>query len=200
MIYTDFSKIPLFGYNMIMADPPWEFKLRSDKGEDKSPQAQYNCMPLDEICSMNVADLAAGNCLLWLWVTNPMIDQGLDVLRAWGFQFKTAGTWVKMSKSWTADGWKDGKEPKLNFGTGYILRSANEPFLIGTMGDNDTSKSVRSAIRGAVREHSRKPDEAYREAERLLPSAYRLDMFSREERQGWDSFGFEAGKFNEKMQ
>lgn len=97
--YTKFSEIPLFKYGLIVADPPWNFALRSQKGEKKSAQAQYGCMLSDELTSMRVADLAYGDCLLWLWATNPMLPQALDLMAAWGFTFKTAGHWSKKTAS-----------------------------------------------------------------------------------------------------
>lgn len=93
---------------------------------------------------------------------------------------------------------------KLAFGTGYRLRSANEPFLLATNGSPKTALDVRSVVEGPLREHSRKPDEAYREAERVIaphtaPHPPRLlDLFSREARPGWQAWGNEAGKFNDK--
>lgn len=181
-----FGDLPPHSFDLIMADPPWRFDLRSAHGEAKSAQAHYQCMPLDPIKAMPVLDLAAPDCLLWLWATNPMLREGMQVLDAWGFTFKTAGTWVKTTK-----------KGKIAFGTGYILRSANEPFLIGTRGEPKTSKSVRSAILGQVREHSRKPEEAYAEAEKLMPAARRLELFSRTNRPGWTVWGDEAGKFGD---
>ncbi|MEO0870444.1 MAG: MT-A70 family methyltransferase [Pseudomonadota bacterium] len=124
--------------------------------------------------------------MLWLWATNPMLPDAFEVLSAWGFKFKTAGTWVKTTKT-----------GKLAFGTGYVLRSANEPFLIGTIGKPTTARNVRSAIMAPVREHSRKPNRAFTEAERLMPTARRLELFSRETRPGWDTWGHEAGKFDQ---
>lgn len=158
--------------------------MYSEAGEEKSPQAQYRTMPIDEIKRMPVLDLAATDCLLWLWAVNPMLPQAIDVLAAWGFEFKTAGTWLKTTK-----------HGKINFGTGYILRGSNEPFLIGTRGSPRTSKSVRSGFTGLIREHSRKPEEAYDAAEKLMPKARRLDMFSRTDRPGWTAWGDETGKF-----
>ena len=170
-------------YGLIMADPPWQFALRSAQGERKSPQAHYECMSLDHLAAMPVGHLAGPDCVLWLWATNPMLPQAIDVLRAWGFRYSTAGHWVKR----TASG-------KLVFGTGYVLRSAGEPFLIGTVGSPKLGRSVRSIIEGIRREHSRKPEEAYRAAEQLAPGPY-LDLFSRESRPGWDSWGNEIGRF-----
>jgi len=172
-------------YSLIMADPPWAFRAYSERGLGKSPQAHYLTMSLDDIKALPVASLATPDAILWLWATNPMLPQAFEVVDAWGFQFKSAGHWVKRTTT-----------GKLAFGTGYILRSAGEPFLIGTRGKPQTTRSVRSVIEGPVREHSRKPDEAYQAAEALMPGARRLDLFSRESRPGWDAWGAEAGKFD----
>ena len=182
--YADFAEIPLFRYGLIMADPPWAFRLYSGKGEAKSAQAHYGCMSIEEIAALPVGNVAAPDCLLWLWATNPLLDRAFDVMRAWGFTFKTAGHWSKK----TATG-------AQAFGTGYILRSAGEPFLIGTIGRPSVTRSVRSVIEGPVREHSRKPDEAYAAAESLVPGVARLDLFSRQQRSGWDGFGNECHHF-----
>lgn len=185
-IYTNIDQIPHGKYQLIMADPPWTFVTRSKKGvTKKGAGGQYDIMSLDDIKAMPVADIADKNCLLWLWITNPMLPQGLDVLRDWGFEFKTAGHWSKKTK-----------HNKQAFGTGYILRCAGEPFLIGTRGTVKTTRSTRSVIEGPIREHSRKPDEAFDAAEKLIPTATRIELFSRQPRVGWDSLGNEVEKFN----
>lgn len=183
-VYTDFNEIPLFRYRLIMADPPWSYENWSSKGEHKNASAKYDCMALEQIKALPVANLADRDCVLWLWATNPMLPQALDCMAAWGFKFKTAGHWSKRTKN-----------GKLGFGTGYILRSAGEPFLIGTIGKPKTSRSVRSVIDAKAREHSRKPDEAFIEAEKLVADGPRIELFSRETRAGWDTFGNEVGKF-----
>jgi N6-adenosine-specific RNA methylase IME4 len=177
---------PAGGFGLIMADPPWSYAMRSEKGYDRAPEAHYDTMPLDDIKALPVELLAAPDCLLWLWAVNPQLPQALEVLAAWGFEFKTAGHWAKM----TATG-------KQAFGTGYLLRSAGEPFLIGTRGAPKTSKNVRSVILAKVREHSRKPDEAFVQAERLMPHAQRIELFSRQVRPGWVNWGLEATKFGD---
>lgn len=179
-----FGDLQPHSFDLIMADPAWTYRMYSEAGEAKSPQAQYRTMMIDEIKAMPVLDLASTDCLLWLWAVNPMLPQAIDVLRAWGFEFKTAGTWLKTTKN-----------GKINFGTGYILRGSNEPFLIGTRGSPRTAKNVRSGFTGLIREHSRKPEEAYAAAERLMPNARRLDLFSRTDRAGWTAWGDETGKF-----
>lgn len=175
---------PHGGFGLIMADPPWSFNNFAASGEAKNAKAQYSCMDLAAIKALPVSALAADDALLWLWATNPMLREGIEVLDAWGFTFKTAGHWVKRTK-----------HGKLAFGTGYILRCAGEPFLIGTRGTPKTTRSVRSVIEGPLREHSRKPDEAFVEAQRLMPDARRLELFSRQQRPGWDSWGNEITKF-----
>jgi N6-adenosine-specific RNA methylase IME4 len=181
-----FGDLPPHSFDFIMADPAWRYRMYSEAGEAKSPQAKYRTMPLEAIKAMPVLDLATDNSLLWLWALNPMLPQALSVMSAWGFDFKTAGTWLKTTK-----------HGKINFGTGYILRGSNEPFLIGTRGSPRTAKNVRSGFTGLIREHSRKPEEAYSAAERLMPRANRLDLFSRTDRAGWTTWGDEAGLFGE---
>lgn len=173
-------------YDFIMSDFAWSFALFSSKGEGKSAQSHYSVMSLDEIKTLPVLDLCKEDCVHWMWATNPMLPQAIEVMKAQGFTYKTAGTWLKT----TVKG-------KIAFGTGYVLRSSNEPFLIGTRGKPKTSKSVRSGFTGLAREHSRKPEEAYRAAELLMPNARRLELYSRTNRPGWDHFGNEAGKFGE---
>ena len=129
--------------------------------------------------------LALDDCLLWLWCTWPHLPQGLEVLAAWGFTYATGGAWHKKTR-----------HGKTAFGTGYRLRSACEPFLIGTIGNPKNTRGTRNLVEDLVREHSRKPDAAYRAAEALMPNVARLDLFSREERPGWLAWGFEARKFN----
>jgi len=172
-------------YGLIMADPPWRFDLYSERGEEKSAQAHYRTMSLAEIAQLPVGELAARDCLLWLWATAPMIDQQIAIAARWGFTFKTSGVWVKT----TSGG-------KLAFGTGYLLRNAHEPFIIATRGQPRTSRAVRSVIMAPAREHSRKPDEAFAAAAALVPDVPRLELFSRQRRVGWDTWGNEAEKFD----
>lgn len=184
MLHTFHTLRPVGGFDLIMADPPWHYEMRSEKGEAKSPQAHYRTMTIDAIKALPVEALAARDCLLWLWAVGPMLPEALQVMTAWGFQFKTQGEWAKVTKN--------GKQP---IGLGYILCNAGEPFLIATRGAPKTTRGVRNVIFGVAREHSRKPVEAFTAAEKLMPHAQRLELFSREVRQGWTSWGDEVGKF-----
>lgn len=181
-----FGDLQPSSYDFIMADPPWRFAANSKEKPGKNPQAHYDCMTMGEVSALPVADLAKGDCLLWLWATNPMIGKQIEVAEKWGFKFSTIGVWVKQTKS-----------GGLAFGTGYRLRNANELFILATRGKPVTTKSVRSVISGPVRAHSQKPDEAYEAAERLMPGVRRADLFSRQSRPGWEAFGHEAGIFDE---
>lgn len=173
------------GYDLIMADPPWRFATRSARGVTlKGAGGQYQTMSLAGIAAMDVAAIASPDCLLWLWATSPMLPQAFDMKAAWGFTFKTAGHWTKATK-----------HGKLAFGTGYVLRCAGEPFLIGARGRPKTARNVRSVVMGPLREHSRKPDEAFDAAERLMPDARRLELFSRQPRPGWDVWGNQSNHF-----
>lgn len=182
---TETVTLPGDRFDLIMADPPWRFSTRSAKGiTAKGAGGQYRTMTLEAIMAMPVADIAADDCLLWLWATNPMLPQAFEVMRSWGFTFKTAGHWAKTTRN-----------GKLAFGTGYLLRCAGEPFLIGTRGRPKVTRAVRSVVMGQVREHSRKPDTAFAAAEQLMPDARRIELFSRESRPGWSTWGDETGKF-----
>ena len=181
-----FDDLPLFSFDLIVCDPPWAFKLYSSKGEKKSAQAQYSCMTLSDIESLPVGQLATPDCCLFLWATWPMLPQALNVMKLWGFRYVTGGHWHKITSS--------GKQA---FGTGYRVRCASESWLIGIVGNPKTSRSLRNAIVGPVREHSRKPDEAFAWCESYMPDARRLELFSRQPRAGWSTWGNEVTKFAE---
>ncbi len=122
-----------------------------------------------------------------MWATWPMINEALDLMKAWGFTYKTGGSWAKQSST--------GK--KWAFGTGYVLRSANEPFLLGTIGRPAyKSASVRNLIVAPVREHSRKPDDMHHMVEQLVDGPY-LELFARQTRPGWTVWGNEIDKYGD---
>lgn len=182
-----FGALNPYQYDLIMADPPWAFDNWSAKGEGKNAKAHYDCMNLDAIKALPVGDLAAtGGCVLVLWATNPMLPQALEVLAAWGFQYKTCGAWHKKTVN-----------HKTAFGTGYVLRSAHEPILIGTIGKPAYSRKTRSIIEAKTGAHSAKPDLAYDWARSILKNQEhrRCELFSRTPRAGWDTWGNEATKF-----
>lgn len=178
-------------YGAILADPPWAFRLRTEAGYEKAPEAQYRTMRLDDICALPVGRLAARDCLLFLWTTFPHLPQALLVMTAWGFRYSTGGAWVKR-----------GPAGRPGFGTGFVLRSATEPFLIGVRGSPRIgSKRVRNlielapAIDALRREHSRKPAEARDMVMALRPGVPVCELFAREPWPGADVWGDETGRF-----
>lgn len=181
--------LPKKKYKAILSDPAWSFKTYSEKGKDRSPEQHYDCMPIEDIYRLPVQDIADQNCILFLWVTFPLLKEGIKTLEEWGFTYKTvAFTWAKKNKS------------NLGFfmGNGYYSRANAEICLLGTKGKIEVkSRSVRQLIVSPLREHSRKPDEIYSRIEQLVDGPY-LEMFSRNNREGWDSWGLEAGKFSDK--
>lgn len=187
--------LPLFAYDIVMADPPWPFRVYSEKGKSKSPEAQYQTMTMEEIGALRIGDLMKPSGLCFLWGTWPLIDEQTAMLRTWGLELTTGGVWAKR----TVNG-------KLRWGPGYVLRSVCEPFLIaalpghgfrGSSYPNLIETIQDAAVDGLAREHSRKPDEVYSMIEALTPGARRADIFSRQSRPGWENWGNEATKFDE---
>lgn len=183
-----FGDMTVGAYGMIMADPAWTFKTRSAKGKGKSPERHYNCMTLEAIKALPVAALAdPRGCWLWLWATGCMDEMAHEVMKAWGFTYVTQGVWNKTTKD----------NSRLAFGPGYVLRNCHEPFYIGRLGrPKICSKSIRSSFMEPRREHSRKPETGYRNAELLSGDVRRADLFSRQKRVGWDAWGNETTKFD----
>jgi N6-adenosine-specific RNA methylase IME4 len=201
----------LGGYRVILADPPWEFKHRSAKGEGKAPQQHYECMSIDEIAAMPVELLAADDCALFIWVTWPLMPHWNRIIKGWGFKFAgLAWEWIKYNP----------RTGKYAFGPGYGTRKNLEPCLLATRGkpslrsdmpsdlfglglEVDGVHSVRDfiqsmpldAIRAPRREHSRKPDEQYDRIETLFDGPM-IELFSRQNRAGWASWGNQVGKFD----
>lgn len=168
-------------YGAILADPPWTFVTRSNAGKGRSPEQHYDCLDILTLKQMPVGSLARrAGAVLFLWVTDPHLKVGLEVMEAWGFTYKTvAFTWAKENR--VGPGWFTGM--------GYWTRANPEMCLLGTKGvPKRIHKDVRQLIVSKRREHSRKPDEVYPRIERLVPGPY-LELFARARRAGWDSWG-----------
>lgn len=170
------------GYGAVSADPAWDFKAWSAKGEGRSARRHYSVMPLAEIKALPVADLCARDCMLFLWATWPLLDAARDVIDAWDFTFKTcAFVWVKTGKM----------NGKPVMGTGYWTRANSEPCLLATRGKpKRLNADVGQVILEPRREHSRKPDCVYQRIERLVGGPY-VELFARQRRPNWDAMGDE---------
>lgn len=217
-------RLPGGKFSTILADPPWKFVTRSEKGRDRcldaivsraaqrrnQPERHYATMAIDEIKALPVGDVAAKDCILLLWAIDPMLPQALEVGAAWGFAFKTVGFyWAKLRKA----PMKPGRNEHLNderkmfpMGPGYYSRSNPEQCLLFTRGrPQRLSASVTKLIAmdpepgqrlivSPRREHSRKPDEQYERIEALVAGPY-LELFARTQRPGWAAWGDQAGTY-----
>lgn len=180
------SEIPTFAFNLILIDPPWDWKTWSEKGGTKSPTAHYDTMSIDDVKRLPVAHWAMKDCLLGMWATFPKLHQQLPVLEAWGFEYISAVIWHKVHPS-----------GKTAMGTGHRVRSMCEPLLIAKRG-SPKSTPFPGLFTGIRREHSRKPEEAFAMIDRCCPRLqYRADIFGRASRPGWEVYGTEATKFDE---
>lgn len=183
-----FGDLEPCSYGLIYADPPWRFRTWSETNQSKSPSRHYDLMTLDDIKALPVGDLAAPNCALVMWACAPTLDQAFAVMSAWGFKFKTAGAWAKQSS--TGQKWA--------FGTGYLLRSAAEFYLIGMIGNPKSAvRDVRNLVVAPIREHSRKPDCMRQDLERMFPDVPKIELFGRTTVPGWTVWGNQTTKFNE---
>lgn len=173
-------------YHTIYADPPWRFANRTGKvAPEHKRLSRYPTMDLSEIKALPVADAAAEKSHLYLWVPNALLPDGLDVMRAWGFEYKSNLIWEKVRR----DGQPDGR------GVGFYFRNVTEILLFGIRGSkNRTLERGRSQVnllRAEKREHSRKPDDFVPLIEACSPGP-RLEMFARGDRDGWDMWGNQA--------
>ena len=175
-------------FKTVLADPPWQFQNRTGKmAPEHKRLKRYETMKLDEICSLPVADMLDTTAHLYLWVPNALMPEGIEVLKAWGFAYKTNLIWYKVRK----DGGPDGR------GVGFYFRNVTEMILFGVKGANartlQPGRSQVNIIRSMKQEHSRKPDELYELIERCSPGPY-LEMFARGVRPGWTSWGDQANE------
>lgn len=164
-------------YGAIYADPPWRFRTWSETNQGRSAKAHYDLMETQDVLRMPVADMAAKDSCLFLWCINSMLPEALDVMRAWGFRYKTvAFCWAKRTK-----------HGKAHIGTGYWTRANAELCLLGTRGKpRRLSAAVRMLVESPVRQHSQKPDEIRERIQQLVPGPY-LELFSRRSAPGWDT-------------
>lgn len=198
-----FSGLVQHGYGVICADPPWHFKSHTalqmaNWNSRRDAEKHYSVMGVDDIAALPIKDIAAKDAHLFLWTTGPCLEQAFGVIRAWGFRYSSmAFTWAKLKKS------HDAKQLRLvptidsdfHVGLGLTTRKNAEFCLLARRGSpRRLAKNIRELIVAPRREHSRKPDEAYERIQRYTAGPY-LELFAREQRHGWASWGLETHKF-----
>jgi len=171
-------------FDIIIADPPWKFTSNSKENPGRNAMGHYDCLPLPEIQSLPVPEIAAKNSLLLLWVTVPHLENGLATARAWGFRYVSELVWVKE-----------------RIGTGFWARNRHEVVLICKRGKFPCPRPAPfgdSVIEGQQRQHSRKPDRLHEMVDSVEEwrGARKLEMFARESRAGYTTWGDQAGKFD----
>jgi len=176
-------------FGTILADPPWQFQNRTGKmAPEHRRLSRYGTMTLDDILAMPVADLAAPRAHLYLWVPNAMLPDGIAVLKAWGFSYKSNIVWHKIRK----DGGPDGR------GVGFYFRNTTELILFGVRGKDvrtlPPGRRQVNIIKTMKREHSRKPDELYDLVEACSWGPF-LELFARGARKGWSAWGDQADDY-----
>ena len=173
---------------VILADPPWQFQNRTGKmAPEHKRLCRYNTLTLKEIMEIPVTMATAETAHLYLWVPNALLAEGLEVMKAWGFKYKSNLVWHKIRK----DGGPDGR------GVGFYFRNTTEILLFGVRGSMRTLAPGRrqvNIIKSMKREHSRKPDEQYSIIEACSPGPY-LELFARGPHSGWYAWGNEAENY-----
>lgn len=182
-----FSQDTRFG--TILADPPWRFTNRTGKmAPEHKRLSRYDTMTLEDIFELPVPQLSDTTAHLYLWVPNALLADGLEVMKRWGFSYKTNIIWYKVRK----DGGPDRR------GVGFYFRNVTEMILFGVRGKNARTKAPGrtqpNIILSRKREHSRKPDEHYEVIESCSPGPY-LELFARHPRPGWYQWGDECLRY-----
>lgn len=171
-------------YNIIYADPPWSYRVWSKKGLQRSAEDHYPTMRLDDICALPVSEIADKDSVLFLWATFPTLPCAFEVIKSWGFEYKTvAFVWVKRNK----------KTPSWFWGLGYWTRANAEICFLATKGKpKRISKRVHQVIDTPIEQHSKKPDEARKRIVELIGDLPRIELFARQQPSGWDVWGNEV--------
>lgn len=165
--------LPQGKYFVLYADPPWQYQ---NIGFDESAEQQYPTLSVEEICGLPIHNLITNQAILFLWVTNAFINEGLKVCEAWEFIYKTNFVWIKNSG------------PSI----GWFTKSRHELLFIATKGEGlHPSEKFISWFESKARKHSQKPDIVYEIIEKMYPGPY-MELFARQKRKGWDSWGNEV--------
>lgn len=199
-----FDGLPRNHFGAILADCPWRFKTFSEAGRNRCPDwksfrgvaaRHYDTMSMDEIMALPVADLAAPDCCLFMWISWPLLPEALELMKTWGFTYKTcAFSWIKGNAK-QLEFFQDDIKPALKLG--YWTRSNSEVNILGIRGNpKRLAADVRQAIVEPAREHSRKPDCVHGRIERLVSGPY-LELFARQSRPNWTVWGNQTTRFDQ---
>lgn len=170
-------------YKIIYADPPWTYRDKALAG-NRGAGCKYNLMTLDELKKLPVFKIADSDCALFLWVTMPKLNECFDLIKAWGFEYKTvAFTWIKLNK----------KSLTPFMGMGRWTRANAEVCLLATHGKpKRISASIHSVVMTPIEAHSVKPNEVRDRIVSLMGGVKRIELFAREKTEGWDVWGDEV--------
>ena len=170
-------------YNIIYADPAWSYKDKASAGK-RGASYKYETQSQNWICNLPVQDIAADNCILFLWITMPKLNEVMEVIESWGFEYKTCGfTWVKKNK----------KKDSWFWGMGRWTRANAELCLIATKGKpKRINAAVHSIIDTPIERHSKKPSVVRDKIVELVGDLPRIELFAREKVKGWDCWGNEV--------
>jgi N6-adenosine-specific RNA methylase IME4 len=173
-------------FGTILADPPWQFQNKTGKvAPEHRRLSRYATLTLEDIAALPLGEVAAEVAHLYMWVPNALLPEGISVMRAWGFRYKSNLVWHKVRK----DGGSDGR------GVGFYFRNVTELLLFGVRGTNARTRAAGrrqvNLLATRKREHSRKPDEQYALIEACSPGPY-LELFARGARPGWAIWGDQA--------
>lgn len=187
-------ELPNKKYSIILADPPWSYKDKS-KSHGGGAESHYSCMELNDICSLHIDKITNKNCILFIWVTMPFLQDCFNIIKAWGFVYKTCGfVWIKTNKRKNPNQYSFLPEESFDdfMGMGRWTRSNVELCLIAIKGKmSRINASIRQIVYSPVEEHSKKPDIVRRRIVELCGDKPRIELFARQRVEGWDSWGDE---------
>jgi len=170
---TETPELPPGEYTIFYADPPWQY---SNTGFDESASQQYPTMALQKLKELKIPDMTSKQAVLFMWCTNPILPEGIELLKAWGFNYKTNMVWVK------------NKAPSM----GWFLKTKHELLIIATRGESmHPEVKHESVIYADVTKHSKKPEIFYEMIEQAYPNQKYIELFARNKRTNWESWGNE---------
>lgn len=175
MDIRDFLSDTMEKFDLILADPPWLYEIEAPRKLDRI-SSHYNQMTTQEICDLPVQNITKKDCILFLWVTSPKLDDGIKVIQSWGFEYLTQMIWDKQL-----------------MGLGHVVRQQHEILLIGRKGHpKSPAIKFRSVIKEKRTDHSRKPVKSYEIINSMFPEAHKIELFARWVYPGWTGVGDEA--------